>query len=137
MKQTKTCPVCSGNIVGRSDKKFCNSYCRSAFHYKNKKPANNFVAEVDKQLRLNRQIIKHYNQKGKTFIRKEILISQGFDPKFCTHRFYVPKEGTYYFCYDQGILKEAVSEAVQHPNEWLLIAWQELPLENKELPNAK
>ena len=33
----KTCKTCEKPIKGRSDKKYCNDYCRSIHHNKNNK----------------------------------------------------------------------------------------------------
>lgn len=97
----KTCPVCGGSIEGRSDKRFCSVYCRSAWHYQQKKEEGMSVyRSIQTQLRQNRQILKSYNKAGKTVVPAFLLEAAGFDARYFTHQ-YVSKAGTEYrFCYE-------------------------------------
>lgn len=85
----KQCLSCGESFVGRAGKKFCSSYCRSAYHYRNKQ-ADSLFQQIDRQprggpLKQNRQILKKYNQAGKSTVRQEVLLKEGFNPRYFTH----------------------------------------------------
>jgi len=45
----RKCKSCGELLLGRTDQKFCSSYCRSAYHYqKNKEKEVSFYERVDK-----------------------------------------------------------------------------------------
>lgn len=100
----KVCLNCKEPLEGRIDKVFCNAYCKSNYHYQQKKEEITPFKQIDKQLKLNRRLLAHYNQAGKSTIRKEKLLSDGFNPNFYTHTWHNSKGQTYYFCYDYGFL---------------------------------
>lgn len=71
----KCCPNCGDEIIGRADKKYCDQYCKSAFHYKKaqiEQPA--FYTKIDNQLRTNRLILKEYNKARKSTVRAEEVL---------------------------------------------------------------
>lgn len=122
MKTKKQCLECHKIIGGRSDKKFCDPYCKSAYHYKKsleETPA--FYIQVHKQLKLNRKILKNYNKAGKATIRSEVLMKQGFNPNFFTHYWKNTKGDIYLFVYEYGFLKRKEANA----EKYILIKWQE------------
>jgi len=102
----RKCPNCNELIEGRVGKVFCNNYCKSNYHYEERKnsPATTF-SKIDKQLRLNRKLLKHFNQSGKSTIRKDKILEAGFNPKFFTHYWKNQKGQVYLFCYDVGFLE--------------------------------
>lgn len=117
----KTCPNCNNPINGRSDKVFCDDYCKSSFHYKKNKAAEqSFFEQVQKQLKLNRKILKQFNKAGKATVRKEELISEGFNPKFFTHYWKNKKGDVYLFCFEFGFL--SIND--NGKDKYLLIQWQ-------------
>ena len=68
-------------------------------------PAPTIFVKIDNQLRLNRRLLKHFNQAGKSTIRKEKLIEAGFNPKYFTHYWKNARGQVYLFCYDVGYLE--------------------------------
>ncbi len=100
-KSTK-CLVCGTVIVGRRDKKFCTDSCRSIHHQEQKKDEPDFIKNINKTLKKNRNILSTFNPEGKKTISKASLINAGFDFKYSTNHFITKKGTTYYFCYDQG-----------------------------------
>lgn len=118
---TKKCYQCGENIEGRKDKKFCSSYCKSNFHYiRNKEKENSLFKSIDKQLKLNRRLLRDYNKAGKSTVRKEILINSGFIPKYFTHYWKNNKGDVYLFCYEYGFL-----ERTEHgKSKYVLVTWQ-------------
>jgi len=101
------CLECEKEIKGRKDKKYCNQYCKSAFQYKNNKAnEDSFYTDVLKQLRLNRKLLKLYNKSGKSIVRKEELLKEGFDPNRFTHYWKNNKGDVYLFCFEFGFLEK-------------------------------
>jgi hypothetical protein len=102
----RNCITCDSPLIGRIDKIYCNNYCKSSYHYiknKSKEPTN--YIKIDNQLKLNRRLLSHFNQAGKSTIRKEKLIAAGFNPKFFTHYWKNTRGQVYLFCYDVGYLE--------------------------------
>ena len=118
----KSCPECGKDLVGRVDKKFCSSYCKSAFHYqKNRDNEKNLFRKIDDQLKLNRRILKEYNKGGKATVRKELLLKEGFTPQYFTHYWKNSKGDVYLFCYEYGFI-----ERKEHGrSKFVLIQWQD------------
>lgn len=117
----RTCLYCGKELFGRSDKKYCNDYCKSAFHYekdKNKEPTRFQI--VDKQLKLNRRILSKYNKAGKATVRKQVLIDEGFKPRMFTNFWKNKKGDVYLFCYEFGFLERKENGK----SKYVLVKWQ-------------
>lgn len=114
---------CQNVLEGRVDRKFCSDYCKSDHHYKKRKERGEvyFKKTVDDVLRTNRRILQEYNQAGKSWVRKEELLQNGFNPRFFTHFWKNHKKETYLFCYEQGF-RETTDNDKQ---KYLLIQWQD------------
>ncbi|TXE19270.1 hypothetical protein ES731_08630 [Psychroflexus gondwanensis] len=117
----KICPVCESPLKGRSDKKFCSTKCKSIHQYENRQEKEAFYLEVDRQLKTNRKILKTYNFRGFTTVRKELLIDDGFDPNFFSHYWKNSKGDIYLFVYDYGFLDLKKSGK----DKYLIVQWQE------------
>jgi hypothetical protein len=116
------CKNCNKPLEGRSDKKYCDNYCKSAYQYKNEKEnQSNFYLKVDKQLKQNRQILKSYNKAGKATIRAEDLLNTGFNPNFFTHYWKNQKGDVYLFIYEFGFLKRTEGDK----EKYVLVTWQD------------
>jgi len=118
----KTCPNCQEEFGGRKNQKFCSVYCKSSFHYEKDKdkPLTRFKV-VDRQLKLNRKLLVKYNQAGKATIRKDVLLSRGFDPKHITGWWKNKKGDTYLFCYEYGFIERNENGK----SKYVLIQWQD------------
>jgi len=122
MKNTKRCLSCDKKLEGRIDKKFCDPYCKSAYHYKkSQNETPKFYTKVQQQLKLNRKILKNYNKAGKATVRAEILLEKGFNPNFFTHYWKNHKKDVYLFVYEYGFLKKEE----HHKEKYVLVVWQE------------
>lgn len=121
MSSHKTCPVCGTLVKGRSDKKFCSTKCRSINQYENRQETEAFYLKVDRQLKINRKLLKKYNRSGFTTIRSSKLISEGFDPKFFTHYWKNQKDDVYLFVYEYGFLQK--TDKVKE--KYVLVTWQD------------
>ncbi len=117
----KICTSCGKVLEGRSDKKFCDPYCKSTYHYKKSlEQSPNFYNKVDNQLKTNRKILKRYNKAGKATVRASIVLKDGFNPNFFTH-YWKNKDGdVYLFVYEFGFL--SISE--KNVDKYLLVKWQ-------------
>jgi len=117
----KLCPVCEIEIKGRSDKKFCSLKCKSAYQYHKLKTEDTLYYTIDRQLKINRKLLKAYNKSGLSTIRKEKLLAEGFDPKYFTHYWKNKKGQVYLFCYEYGFLYLKENQK----KKYLLVTWQE------------
>ena len=116
----KTCPVCGVLVKGRSDKKFCSKKCKSIDQYENRQKTEVFYLEVDRQLKLNRRILKKYNKSGYTVIRKSELTAEGFNPRHFTHYWRNKKGDVYFFVYEYGFL----TKNENGKEKYVLVIWQ-------------
>jgi len=99
------CLYCGEKLQGRSDKKYCDHHCKSAYQYQERKTKESRFFKIDRQLKRNRSILKAYNKSGKSFVRKEELLKAGFSPNYFTH-FWKNQMGTVYlFCYEYGFME--------------------------------
>lgn len=115
------CKNCGTILQGRSDKIYCDNYCKSAYQYKNEKEnQSNFYLKVDKQLKSNRKILKAYNKAGKSTVRAEELLKEGFNPNYFTHYWKNQKGDVYLFCYEYGFLKRMENNF----EKYVLVTWQ-------------
>ena len=116
----KKCPVCQQEIMGRKDKIYCSLSCKSAHQYELRQEQEAYFYKVDRQLKKNRTILKRYNKIGKTTLKKEVLMAEGFNPSYFTNYWKNNKGQVYLFCYEYGFLslKEGDKE------KYLLVTYQ-------------
>ncbi len=102
---TGNCITCQKILRGRTDKKFCNDYCRNNYNNRLKAPANNLVRHINNALGKNRRILENYYKEGKAVkITMVELLHCGFQFSYFTHQA-INKQGlTCFFCYDYGYL---------------------------------
>ena len=121
MISKKNCAYCGKKLSGRSDKKFCDAYCKSAFHYKkSQEDTPRFYNKVDNQLKRNRRILKSFNKAGKATVRAETILDLGFNPNFFTHYWKNKNGDVYLFVFEYGFLKKKE----HHVEKYILIKWQ-------------
>lgn len=112
-----SCLHCDELLEGRTDKKFCTPYCKSSYHYqKNKEKEEPLFQKIDRQLKLNRKILKEFNKAGLATVRKQKLFDKGFDPKYFTHYWKNKENKIYLFCYEYGFLDVH--------QKYVLVIWQ-------------
>ena len=73
--ENKLCENCNKTIRGRSDKKFCNDYCRNAFNNNLNSPANNLVRRTNILLSKNRRILEALFTESEKIIKIKITES--------------------------------------------------------------
>ncbi len=122
MRIQQYCKYCDKELQGRTDKKYCNLHCKSAYQYQlTKEQPERFYNIVDNQLKLNRKILKEFNKGGKVIVRVELINELGFDANFFTHFWKNKKGEVYLFVYEYGFLK--IKE--QTNEKYVLVLWQE------------
>jgi hypothetical protein len=114
-KEDRTCILCDKALKGRSDKKFCDDYCRAAYNNDLKSVANNYVRNVNHALGKNRRILENLLQEGKFTAKasRDKLIEKGFQFKYHTYLYIAKNGNTYHYCYEYGYLPLE--------NNWFLI----------------
>jgi predicted nucleic acid-binding Zn ribbon protein len=110
-----TCETCGKPIRGRSDKKFCNDYCRNSHNNSINSETTALMRSVNNQLRKNRRILIDLIPGGADLAKfpKGKLVLLGFNFQYFTHQYTTKKGGVYHFCYEYGYL--------QLEGEWLLL----------------
>lgn len=103
---TRNCMECNKALKGRTDKKFCDDFCRNAYNNRQNSDSNNYVRNINNCLRKNRRIlesvIKPRREPGKCPKRR--LSDQGFDFRYHTHQQLDRNGQKYNFCYEYGYL---------------------------------
>jgi predicted nucleic acid-binding Zn ribbon protein len=115
VENEKVCLQCGKAIRGRSDKKFCDDYCRNNYNNQVKAHSNNYIRNINNTLSKNRRILEQILPASEEMSKttKAKLIQQGFTFKYITHTYVNKKGNTYFFCYDYGYLPL--------DNDWYLI----------------
>jgi hypothetical protein len=104
--EPKTCLYCQKPVKGRSDKKFCDDYCRAAYNNELKSAANNYIRNVNNALGKNRRILEGLLPEGEPTVKanRDKLIEKGFQFKYHTHLYHTQTGKTYFYCYEYGYL---------------------------------
>ncbi|HET7116882.1 MAG TPA: hypothetical protein VFI29_10350, partial [Hanamia sp.] len=58
--QTSRCLNCDKAIKGRTDKKFCDDYCRNNYNNQLKASKNNLVRNINNALGKNRRVLESF-----------------------------------------------------------------------------
>jgi len=115
--ETKACLACGKPLKGRSDKKFCDDYCRNNYNNQQKAKGNysSYVRNINNTLLKNRKILESILPENEETAKanKEKLQRLGFSFKFLTHSYTTKTGKTYFYCYDYGYLPL--------DNDWYLI----------------
>jgi hypothetical protein len=102
-QEKKYCLYCEKLLKGRSDKRYCDDGCRTAFFNEQKKEEHGEIKIIDLTLKKNRRILKTMLGESKTkSVGEKQLLVKGFNFKYCTHVFKNPSGDEYHFCYDYG-----------------------------------
>lgn len=111
----KECLNCGKTLRGRSDKKFCDDYCRNNYNNNLRRVSNNLVRNINNSLSKNRRILERLIPRNKEFakVHKTKLTEEGFHFKYATHTYTNKKGDIYFFCYDLGYLPL--------DNDWFLV----------------
>ncbi len=104
--QTVSCLNCNKPVKGRTDKKFCDDYCRNSYNNQLKSASVNLVRNINNALGKNRRILEGIFKSDEEIAKttKEKLLQKGFQFKYITHTYTNKKGNVYFFCYDIGYL---------------------------------
>ncbi len=114
------CPVCLGEVEGRSDKRYCSTDCKNKHHRIAFQHTKTMVREQNGKLRRNLTLLEGIlgEEHNAMNIHKDTLIARGFDMGSCTG-FVTKGKTTIYSCYlyrywvtDDGIVHVVKSEFV-------------------------
>jgi hypothetical protein len=102
-------------VKGRTDKKFCDDYCRNNYNNQLKSNKINLVRNINNALGKNRRILEGLFADGEEMakITRDKLLQKGFQFKYITHTYTNKKGNVYFFCYDLGYLSL--------DNDWFLV----------------
>lgn len=113
--QSKLCLNCNKPVKGRTDKKFCDDYCRNNYNNLLKSNTTNLVRNINNALGKNRRILESLFNDGEEMTKttKDKLLQKGFQFKYITNTYANKKGNIYFFCYELGYLPLE--------NDWFLI----------------
>ena len=102
----KNCLTCDKPLKGRSDKKFCDDYCRNTYNNHLRSGNDNYVRNINNILKKNRKILECLlSEVDKTVVTsKEKLIELGFRFNYYTNSYTTSTNKVYFFCYEFGWL---------------------------------
>jgi hypothetical protein len=96
------CLECGRPMVGRNDKKYCDDYCRSAYHNRKYRGMNKDMREINSILRHNRKVLERLRAEKGSLVSREQLSNEGFDFRYMTDMKRKDSDTVYRFCYDYG-----------------------------------
>ncbi|GAB3424923.1 hypothetical protein [Niabella aquatica] len=122
----KKCLACGKPVKGRSDKKFCDDYCRNVYNNQVKGTDSSHFRNINNILKKNRNLLVSLLIPGQetTKVNRKKLSDLGFQFRYFTHQYTTKKGATYFFCYDHGYLPME--------KDWLLVVKEKEP-HDKEL----
>jgi predicted nucleic acid-binding Zn ribbon protein len=107
--EARACLSCARPVKGRTDKKFCDDYCRN--HFNNERKArierNMHVKRINAVLLKNRQILETLLAEETTCVKvsREQLQWLGFQFRYSTHTQVTENGKRIFFCYDYGCVQ--------------------------------
>ena len=111
------CLNCAEKLEGRRDKKYCDKYCKSQYHYeKNRLGNKNRYQIVLNQLKNNRRILAKFNKAGMAKVSGTKLLDDGFNGGVFTNYWKNKKGDVYLFVFEYVFLRLG--------DKYLLIEWQ-------------
>jgi len=125
--ELRYCDYCHKELLGRSDKRYCNDTCRNNGNrqYRKKMAWEEpiFIRQINNILRRNHRILSNLmeNADGPKPVSRQQLIAMGFSFRFQTTMLST-KGGDYYFSYDYGwkSLDEEKVLVVANPNQAMI-----------------
>ena len=100
MCEVKTCSYCGKELIGRTDKKYCDDNCRNNHHYRIKNDNASLIRNINDSLLFNRNILKILCKGKKTMLKKQQLLNRGFDFEMMTNVYHTKKNEYYIVVYD-------------------------------------
>lgn len=104
----RKCIECDRIITGRADKKYCDDYCRSAYHNRKYRADNKELDGINSILKNNRKILATKYVDQLSLVSRTDLVAEGYDFRYATS-IEDYKEYTCKYCYDYGIVSLGAS----------------------------
>ncbi len=101
-RETMICQYCGKMFRGRTDKKYCSSSCKNAFHQHNPHPARAYLKTIERSLRQNHAVLAQLPWEKERILNfsKIELLAKGFDFRLCTGVFTSNKGRQFFYVYD-------------------------------------
>lgn len=101
------CIQCTKKISGNDNKRFCNDFCKNAFHNARRKKESKEIGDIITMLKTNRRIIAELlNDKEIKKVSAQRLLDKGFVFRYHTHRRINKGDNKeYIFCFDYGYIE--------------------------------
>jgi len=106
LRMKRTCLLCQNPLEGRSDKKYCDDYCRNIHYHQNLGTGDVKIKRIHDLLRKNRKILiecRKLTEDGRT-LPFESLQQRGYQFKYLTHMEVVGEGQATYCCFDMGYI---------------------------------
>ncbi|MCI0922286.1 hypothetical protein [Sphingobacterium rhinopitheci] len=102
----KICIECQLPIQGRTDKRFCDDFCRNSYNNRLNSYQNNITRNINTILRKNRRIIERQFDTNKIIkIKRNELLMEGYNFTYHTHTMHSKEGQSYIFVYNYGYLE--------------------------------
>lgn len=98
--EERFCEECGERLIGRSDKKFCSTACRTSYHNAQARKRYGYSGRINSLLKRNHSILMDSLSKGNTLIGKEELAERMFSFENYTSLQKKPFRRKVYKCYD-------------------------------------
>ena len=103
--EQRVCLECGKQLMGRVDKKFCNTRCRNDYNNAQYGKTTTYIRRINRILKRNRQILEQHTPREKSIkVPKKTLLKDGFSFEYFTHTYTTKSDKTYHFCYEYGYL---------------------------------
>lgn len=105
MKATKKlCLSCKKPLQGRTDKKFCDHYCRNAHNNQQNSDRSSYMRNINNILRKNRRLLEQETGRSSHIkkVSREALLQAGFSFRYYTHQQQDAVGQTCFFDYEYG-----------------------------------
>jgi hypothetical protein len=100
--EVSKCLQCNQPLTGRSDKKFCDAYCRNQYNNQVKRRDEQLILKINQRIRKNRRILKTLCPQGKAMVRREVMTHMGYDFNFFSSIYRSSSGQLYFMCYEYG-----------------------------------
>lgn len=98
----KNCLTCDSIIRGRTDKKFCDDYCRSAYNNKHATTKLSNVRAITNKIIKNRRILEKWATKKRNPVSLYDLLSDGLSLSYATEYIHQPVGNPHIYCFEFG-----------------------------------
>lgn len=110
----RNCKACNAAIVGRTDKLFCSSTCKSSFHKLLTKESTETIIKIDKVLHRNRSILLQLlgSNNLSRIVPRQWLDERKFKASFMTAYHFNTQNQLVHFVYDVSWMRASDQEVL-------------------------